>query len=295
MRMWFQLLAGLLLLAGQSVVLADSPLAWKFTSGETHTYRLTQSALVTHGSAETRQTVAEVGQRLDFTWTVKETHEDGSATIALKVTELSMQLKGPGGQEVAYDLADKDPQGYAAMLWPMGMQLAEAEVTVSMSPTGEVKLLDLPAELADAIKGVPKAKKYPAASGLATFTTLARLGGPLKMPDARHPTWDATAKLELPPWGKQQATYHYRLQESQSAERVTFEQELELAAESNPDVSWKLQQGKSAGTIQFDRTAGRPTAASLSFQAEVVPLGKSAEPMLLETRLEIGEVVDVAP
>jgi hypothetical protein len=292
MRLWSLVLVVFALLVDHSAALGVSPLVWKYTPGETYTYQLSQTAVLTHIITSDSQSIAEVDQQLKFTWTVKETHEDGSATIALKITDLSMQLEGPGSQKVAYNLADEDPQGYAAMLWPMGKQLTESEVTVRMTPSGNVEIVDLPAELADAIQTVPKAKKYSAAGGLAAFSTLARLGGPLTLPEAGQTSWEATTKLEIPPWGEQQATYHYRLQEPQSAEQVTIDQQFELAATATAEANWELKLRESSGTILFDPRMGRPTATSLSYQADVVPVEKSTAAMHLELTQEFLEVVD---
>ena len=110
------------------------PLAWKFTPGDVQTYRLTQSSQLSGGAADTYKQLASVEQVLDLTWKVLEVNDSGDANISLEVTAFSLLAKGPGGQEVQYDSeSTEEPQGYAAMLAPIGKRLAESPLQFRMN------------------------------------------------------------------------------------------------------------------------------------------------------------------
>ena len=185
---------------------AQTELAWKFVPGSSHEIRLTQTARLTSGSDALPTTLADIEQQIDYVWSVLEVNPEGTATISLRVTSFSLNARGPGGQEVAYDsTSTEDPQGYSAMLVPIGLRLGEDEVRLTITAAGAVNLEELPTDLAEAVKSVPGGKLFAEDGGAASFRALIRMGAPLALPDSpieQNHTWTESAEMAVPPWAR---------------------------------------------------------------------------------------------
>ena len=92
-----------LALGGQGP-LAQGPLVWKFDSGKTFSYRLSQkiSSKTTLGDGATATTT--IDQTLETAWRVKQVQPDSTAVIELSIKRLQMKVKGPGEQGLEYFL-----------------------------------------------------------------------------------------------------------------------------------------------------------------------------------------------
>ncbi len=279
MRLWiFIWLATIPLTISQ----AQTELGWKFIAGESHEYRLTQTARLNTGSGERIKQIADVAQQIDFNWKVVEVTENGTATISIKVKSYTLTAKGPDGQEVAYDsLAEEHPQGYAAMLVPIDRRLTEEPVQFSMTPQGKVNILDLPTDLADAVKSIPGGKLYSQDGGVASFESLARLGGPLSMPPnelREETTWKGTNELEVPAVGKLSAEYSYEVSEVQSGKPINISQSVSFSLQPDEkNQGLALGEQTSTGAVLFDQQLGRPDHSSLSFKINLIPAIKPAD------------------
>src|SRR5690606_19346023 len=124
-------------------------LAWKFTPGDIQNYRLTQRPQLFVGAAEAGKPLASVEQVIEIAWKVLEVSGPEQARISLEITAFSLLVEGPDGQEVRYDSeSTEEPQGYAAMLAPIGKRLAESPVEFTLNARGEVSDLQLTDEVA---------------------------------------------------------------------------------------------------------------------------------------------------
>ena len=277
-------------------------LEWKFVPGETQDYRLTQTARLDSGVENAATLIADIVQQIDFTWKVIEVNADGAATISIKVKSFSLTANGPGGQEVAYDSSSsEEPLGYAAMLLPIGRRLSEEEVRLSMTPEGEVKILELPADLAEAVKSVPGGKLFAKDGGALSFESMARLGAPLTLPSKEikeGTTWTDTSDIDVPPLGKAAAVFTYLVKQVQEDKPVVIDQEMSLSFESDEKDSMPLLRDQaSSGEVQFDAAAGRPGQSSLKYQVELVPQSNSSDgdtvmPTKLEQNIEFRSLSD---
>lgn len=268
--------------------------AWKFTSDDVQTYRLTQSSRLIRSAAGETKLLASVEQVLDLTWKVLEVSESGTAKVSLEVTAFSLLAKGPDGQEVRYDSeSTDDPQGYAAMLAPIGKRLAESPVVFTMNSRGEISDVQLPEELAEAVKSVPGGKKFAQDGGLASIETLARLGAPLDLPEgqlAADQAWSATREIEIPVVGSTKVEFNYKVVAPVSENEITVEQQMTLAAAA--DAAVKFANQKSTGTIVWDAATGRPETSLLAHEVEVEQSGSADGPLKLEQNTEFRRVAD---
>lgn len=268
--------------------------AWKFTPDDVQTYRLTQSSRLIRSVAGESKPLASVEQVLDLTWKVLEVSESGTAKVSLEVTAFSLLAKGPDGQEVRYDSeSTDDPQGYAAMLAPIGKRLAESPIVFTMNSRGEISDVQLPEELAEAVKSVPGGKKFAQDGGLASIETLARLGAPLDLPEgqlAADQTWSATREIEIPVVGSTKVEFNYKVVAPVSENEITVEQQMTLAAAG--DAAVKFANQESTGTIVWDAATGRPETSLLNLEVEIEQPGSADGPLKLEQNTEFRRVAD---
>jgi hypothetical protein len=272
-------------------------LAWKFAVGDEENYRLTQSAKLSSGEGDALKQFAAIEQELDIKWKVLEVDKQGTATITVQIAAMSMLASGPDGQEVRFDSESTDePQGYAAILRPLGKRLSESEVQLKMSPRGEVTDVKLPEELSDAVKSVPGGKKFAIDGGMSSFESLARLGAPRLLPSVEvtsETSWNEKREIELPVLAKVDSAFVYTVEEPISEERVVIDQVLKLdASKVAADLRMKLVNQESAGTIDFNVVEGRPDLSNLTYRAELEQKGQEKSRMKLEHTIEFRRVVD---
>jgi hypothetical protein len=237
---------------------------------------------------------AAVKQELDLTWKVIETHYDGSATISLQVSAFSFLATGPDGQEVRYDSdSTEEPQGYAAMLLPIGKRLSESEVRLTMTARGEVSDVKLPDDLAEAVKSVPGGKKFAQDGGLKSFKALARLGAPLLLPAGEIATgarWTETREMELPVLGPVKAEFVYILRNPLNDAQVTINQMMAIDLEGVERLD--LANQDSSGALEFNTVAGRPETSTLIYEAELKQTNKPDGLIKLEHKIEYRRIAD---
>lgn len=281
-------------LAPVGLLRAQSVIQWKFVPGESHDYRLTQTARLESGAGKARTQIADVAEQIDFTWKVVEVDAEGTATLSVQVNSYALTAKGPDGQEVTYDSQSaSDPQGYAAMLLPIGRRLSEEPVQLSMSPQGIVKLLDLPIDLADAVKSVPGGKLFAKDGGAGSFESLARLGGPLSLPTGEvqeGSTWKDTLEMEIPALGKAAVKFEYQIGKLPDNNRISIEQHMLLSPLEDAEARWSLDSQTSTGEVQFDSDSGRSESSSLSYKAELI--SESNPSMTLEQNVKFTSLSD---
>jgi hypothetical protein len=272
-------------------------LAWKFAAGDEENYRLTQSAKLSSGEGDALKQFAAIEQELDIKWKVLEVDEQGTATISVQIAAMSMLASGPDGQEVRFDSESTDePQGYAAILRPLGKRLSESEVQLKMSSRGEVTDVKLPEELSDAVKSIPSGKKFAIDGGMSSFESLARLGAPRLWPSEEvtaETSWNEKREIELPVLGKVDSEFVYTVEEPISEDRVAIDQVLNLdASKVAADLRMKIVNQESAGTIDFNVAEGRPDLSNLTYVAEFEQKGQEESRMKLEHTIEFRRVVD---
>jgi hypothetical protein len=272
-----------------------APLAWKFTPGDEQNYRLTQSSRLTGGAHGEGNQLATVEQVLDLTWKVLEVDESGDAKVSLGVAAFSLLAKGPDGQEVHYDSeSTEEPEGYAAMLAPIGKRLAETQFVFTMNSRGEISNVRVPDDLADAVKSVPGGKKFAQDGGLASVETMARLGSPFNLPEgeatANH-KWTATRDIEIPVLGATAVEFTYKVVAPVSEDEVTIEQQMKMTPAADAQVANFTNQ-KSTGTIAWDVAAGRPETSLLNYEVEIEQPGSEDGPLKLEQSTEFRRIAD---
>lgn len=270
-------------------------LAWKFTPGDVQNYRLTQRSQLNVGAAEESKPLASVEQVIEISWKVLEAKGPDEARISLQVMAFSLLVEGPDGQEVRYDSrSTEEPQGYAAMLAPLGKRLADSPLEFTMNTRGEVSQLELSDEVTEAVKLVPGGKRYAQDGGMLSIETMARLGAPLELPagdiSAGH-AWSVERESDLPVMGPTQITFDYEIADPASDREIAIEQRLTVSTEGD-DPTVQLGEQKSTGTIVFNIEHGRPETATLDSDVEILRPGNPDGPLTLKQNSEFRRLAD---
>lgn len=272
------------------VASAQEDLAWHFNADGPRAYQLVQKATLDSHSVDQHQSIASVEQHIQFDWQVLAVAPDGSATIAVKIRDYSLHAYGPGGQEVRFDSeSDEDPQGFAAMLLPLGKQLSAAQVEFTMTPQGNVTLLELPTDLSAAVKSIPGGKSFAQDGGAASFASLARLGGPVDFPEEMPAdgSWQVSIPAAESPVKNFQLVIKYTVTSTDDGVAII---EQKLTATPNADAELQIADQRSSGSIKFDKDAGRPIRSKLTYRAEL--RGSAKERFSLEHSIELTQMSD---
>jgi hypothetical protein len=261
---------------------AAEPLAWKFTPGATNRYRLTQDLTVTMIPAAGGEVATTARNSMDMTMTVAETKDDGSAVIKQKFDRIRMSVQVAGGPAAEFDTqSTAEAEGFAALVAPLLREMARSEFTLTMTPRGEIKDVEIPEAMLRALAGSPGAQ---ALGDLATAEGFQRSirGAAFELPEKLDAgeQWTTTSEMENPLLGKQTITTVYRYvgpREVDGAACEEFAVTLEVSFAGREGVTVQSSEQTSSGTALFNRTAGRIQSTEMdhSLKLTIVAGGQS--------------------
>jgi hypothetical protein len=251
---------------------AAEPLRWKFAPGLTNRYESTQDITITKTGAGGDFT-QKSNMTMNMSWTVEQVKDDGSAVFKQKFDRLRMKVSAGEGQDSQIDTAAKeDPQGQAAIMAPFLKVMTSTPFTVTMTPRGEIKDVQIPKEVADALKSQPGAAQMgdlATPEGFKKLVAAASFVLPEKLDD--NATWTQTTEAALPQIGTQTAetTYHYEGPVEKDGKKLEkFSAKITLKY-SGGQVKVEVPKQSSSGEILFDRTDGRLQSSNIKQSTEL--------------------------
>jgi hypothetical protein len=251
---------GLALLFTLTATAAD-PLTWKFTPGLTNRYRMTQDTHLTINSGATGDAKTHTVMTIDISWTVEKVNDDGSAVLKQQIDRMRIKAETGDAQVAEIDSASKeDPQGQAATLVPLLKALSGNPFTVTMTARGEVKNVEVPEAMVEALKNQPGAAQM---GDLATPEGFKKLVGQASfvLPEKLEPgvTWTAKTEANMPAVGTQTATTTYKYEgprEVDGKQMEVFSATLDVKF-SGGQIPVEITNQESQGEILFNRNDGR--------------------------------------
>jgi hypothetical protein len=257
---------GLALLFTPTANAAD-PLAWKFAPGLTNRYRMTQDTYLTINSGATGDAKTRSLVTIDLSWTVQKVNDDGSAVLKQQIDRLQIKAETGDSQVAEIDSASKeDPQGQAATLVPLLKALTSGSFTVTMTPRGEVKDVEVPEAIIEALKNQPGAAQM---GDLATPEGFKKLVGQASfvLPEKLEPgvTWTAKTEANMPGVGTQTATTTYRYEGPREVDgkvMEVFSATLDMKF-AGGQVPVEITNQESKGEILFNRAEGRLESSAI--------------------------------
>jgi hypothetical protein len=200
---------------------------------------------------------------------------------------LQMKVSTGEGQESVIDSAAKtDPQGQAAVLAPFLKAMTSTPFTVTMTSRGEVKDVEVPKEIADALKSQPGAAQMgdlATPDGFKKLLATATFVLPEKLEAGA--TWTQKSEAALPNIGTQTAetTYHYEgPQEKEGKQFEKFSAKINLKY-SGGQIQVEVPKQESSGEILFSRTDGRLESSHIKQTTEMkYPVGNQVVNQTIE-------------
>ncbi len=260
-------------------LLADaSPLIWKFQVDEEYQYRMTQEMNMELALGATdRMVETSTRQAIDLTWKVQQVGEQGQAQLMQSVDRIQMDLQAPGQQKMHYDTASEEtPTGFAAMLVPLFQAMTKQPFAMTMGPRGEIFELEVPENVAEALKTIPGAKKMGSLFASDGFKQMLQQTS-LVLPDSENlilgQEWSTVSVVENEELGeiKTVTTYEYlgpREVRGEAYEAFAISMAITFGqAPYGMLVESKVK--KSAGEILFSREKGRLESSHLHQDMEL--------------------------
>lgn len=251
---------------------AAEPLAWKFAPGLTNRYQMTQDTNFTINTGEGGEAKSQSVLITDISWTVQKVNDDGSATLKQQIDRVRIKAETGESQVAEIDSASgENPQGQAATLVPLLKALTGAAFTVTMTSRGEVKDVEIPDAIIDALKNQPGAAQMGDLATSEGFKKLVRQAS-FVLPEELEPgvEWTAKTESQLPAVGTQTAltTYRYEgVKEIEGKPMEVFSARLELKF-AGGQVPVEITKQQSAGEVHFNREAGRLESTEIEQRTE---------------------------
>ncbi|MFO0946149.1 MAG: DUF6263 family protein [Planctomycetota bacterium] len=131
---------------------AAETLRWKFKAGDAADYVMTRN-LDGKFDFNGQEMDFNFGLVIDLSWDVKSVADDGTAEVHQKIVRVQLDTASPIGGQLKYDSTQGEPTANPAwgMFGPMVKALVGAEISMKVSPNGEVKDITLPESLVKAL------------------------------------------------------------------------------------------------------------------------------------------------
>ncbi len=277
----------------------DAPLVWKFQPGDEHHFQMTQDMDMEMEVGD-RTIETSMHQNMDMTWKIEQVDDQGQATMLQSIDRVRMEMQMPGQQEMDYDTdSDEAPSGFASMVAPMFEALIAEPFKVSMTPRGEIKEMEIPESLAEALKATPGAAAMGEMFSDEGFKNMLQQSSLiLPEPEDLKPGYEWTTKTEMKnaAFGKLdiEATYRYlgpREVKGKTYEVFGIAMKMDFAG-GPVNVQMDIDSQESSGEIFFNHEAGRLEVSKLK-QVMVMNITASGQEMTQKiTQTIVLEFVD---
>ncbi len=267
--LWTGMLAVVLTGLAAAPARAQVTLRYKFKEGETLKYTVEQRMNM-NGNVAGNDITMEMGMNMDMTWKVLSVNKDGSAKLTQTIDRVRMTMKaGPLGEVDIDTKSDKEPSDpIGKAMAPIFKAMAGAEFTMTMTPLGEPKDVQVPEKVLNAVKnaggGLPGASLSP--DDLKQMVNQGGLVLPEK-PVKKGDSWTHSSNMAMQGMKMKvdtKATY-----EGETTEGGKKLQEISLAPKMTTEggpagVEIKLKNQESKGKALFDNDKGRVVETELN-------------------------------
>lgn len=246
------------------------PLRWKLKSGDEFVATIDQKSEVASTLGGAAPTVMTLEAGLEMTWKVDSVDEQGAAKIIQRFQRLRMKLEMPKAGTISYDSASETkPTGDAKTIATAIEPLLQAEITLTLSPQGEITSVELSEPAQKVVEGLDtnsRLKALLSKEGLSNVLKQSLMVLPeqdLKPGD----TWQREADLSTA-LGKFKQTTTFELKPPDAASpdvaRIESVSKLDLQQpRADKARAATLKQQQQTGVILFDQAAGRVRSAEV--------------------------------
>lgn len=286
------------LLAITSTAEAQTKLRWKFTPGEKVNYEMVMENVMEMNVGD-KPLSSKTSQRIQTTWLVKEVAADGTAELTQTIDRIIMETSPPGvdATPVKYDSRNKEQDPGAAMFSPLFDAMLNQSFTMKVTPLGEVKDMQLPPALLEAMKKLGS----PAMASIFSEDSLKQMMGrsmftfPPEL--TKGQAWEAILELPNPILGKQIVTTNYvyagpQQHDGRDVEKIDVSMEMKFDASPDAKVKVDITEQSGEGAIYFDNNQGLPQETNLTNKVTMaMAVGKQLFDQKLTTQVTMKQIV----
>jgi hypothetical protein len=260
-------------------LLTAQELRYKFQSGSKLDY-VSEMKQNMKMSAQGQEIDMKVNMTFDFSMAVDSVDTaTGAAKMKYKFGKVKMNMEGGPFGNMEYDSSsDKEPEGPLAMAAPIFKALTEAEILMTVTPTGEVKDVKYPDKLKDQLANAG------GGAGMQMFSEdqlKQMMNNPVftlpKEAVKNGTTWDSKMEMKMPNnMGAMKVVNKYTYAGKQGQfEKIDMKTDMKLEGGEGGEMPLKMTTKESSGTILFDNEKGRiheMTSKTIS-EMELGPIG----------------------
>ncbi len=257
-------------LAGIAVARAESPLRWKFKTGETLSYvleRTAQGKLNLTGSEIT----FNMGMTFDIDWKAQAVAGDGTAEVELLIGRIQINMSSPLGGNMTYD--SQSPEKPAGIAWaqmePMVTGMLGQTFRLKISPLGKVSDIVLPEKLAESFKKQQSQNRQMgfgiggnafSEKGIKELIEKSVLPLPDAAPD-KDVTWNQHFENTMPSIGTTMTDTTFSMAPDETVDgkklaKISAGTELTFEPVEKPVADLEILSQEASATFYFDREAG---------------------------------------
>ncbi len=266
------LLTAVLTLVVAAPAFSQSDVRWKFKEGQ-NLRMLLKTDVTTEANVQGNAIETKMAQVFTVGWKVKAVKSDGSAEIVQTFDRVELAMDSPFG-EMKFDSDKKgevEEGPLAGLTGPM-KALVGAEMTMTMTPTGETKDMKIPAKVTEALGGGGGAAGMMFSPD--SIKSMMQQSGP-GLPDKPLKVDESfTTKRDMPnPLGTMtvETTQTYKGPDPKDAKIEIFETKSKMSLKPNADSPFEVSLGDqdSRGELRFNKALGRIDSATTVQQMEM--------------------------
>ncbi|WP_165069597.1 DUF6263 family protein [Paludisphaera rhizosphaerae] len=291
------------ILATAPAALADAPLRWKFTKGETIRYTLVQKTdtRMKAGDKEAGQTIQQAS---DVRWTVDDVSPEGVAQMTQANERIKIKMEVAGQPPFEFDSAepDKAQEGpIAAQLSSMFKAVAGLQYTFKMDPRGRIDSVSIPQKSLDSLKQSftgPMATLFSEESVKKMITQSILIFPEEAIADGKG--WSEESKLPLAQFATvvTDKTYTVVGPEANAPGRVKIALDAKMKLEDlqNPQLQVEIKEQKSDGSYAFDKEKGRLDSSHVKIKmVQLITVGGNQLEQTIENTMDMTIGNEPAP
>jgi hypothetical protein len=236
-------------------------LRYKFQSGSKLDYVMEQKQNMKM-SAMGQEIDMKVNMSFDFSMAIDSVDTaTGKAKVKYKFGKVKMSMEGGPFGSMEYDsTSDKEPEGPLAMAAPIFKAMTTSEITMTVSPRGEVSDVQYPEKLKEQLQNAA------GGAGMGNMFSEDQLKQMMNNPVFTLPeepisagkAWENKTEMKMGPMGKMVIVNKYTYA-GKSGEFDKIDQKMDIKLEPSADapIQMTMKTKEASGTILFDNNKGR--------------------------------------
>ncbi len=274
---------------------AQTPLRWKFQTGQTFNYEFSQKNQI-KVKTQDNEFASKNDLIVTLTWKVKSVTADGTADISMEMKRVQAMVEA-GPQKLNYDSqAEKQGEGMTKQFHDVYSVAIGPEFTLKIDARGQVLEAKVPEKVTAALQaspflGVADGGSFLSDKGLKNVFAQVVPVLPEK-PVSKGDTWSSIIELPIQPL-KLTLTHKSLLAElDDTTAKITSILETSIKPEADSPLVLEMKKQEGTGTVSVDTKAGRITGSSI---IQTINLGLTFNDKKIDQTVSINAQLKLLP